>query len=223
MLVFFKRKQAVLYSIISANTPKINHSSSKACGNNWDLTAIQMSRHCRNIRLVSFSRYSLDALFKPYQVTDKRVYSKLNNCTIFPLRTEIIRHMLACYGPRRKDKQYHRSLVILLGLFVLRSSSVSIFSSHFSEISLCSSILLFHQIEVERKNTAIHADGHLALSNGSSLLQHPEGNLRTLQDADVGYESDFSRVRMLTVKKYSFLDNDTYQITPKWADFYFGD
>lgn len=67
-----KKPQAVLYSIISTNTPKINHSSSKACGNNWDLTVIQMSRCCRNIRQVSFSRYSLDALFKSYQVTGKR-------------------------------------------------------------------------------------------------------------------------------------------------------
>lgn len=72
MLVFLKKTQAVLYSIVSINTSEINNFSSKACGNNWDVTVIQISRHCRNIRQVYFSRYSLDALLVSYQVIDKR-------------------------------------------------------------------------------------------------------------------------------------------------------
>lgn len=136
MLVFFRKKQAVLYSVVFSNTSKINHLSAKACRSNWDLTVIQMSRHCRNIRQVYFSRYWLDALLKSYQVIDKRWQSKLKNWTIFPLWTEVMRQTLACCEFRRKSKQYHLSLVILLGSYILQSYSDGIFNSYFSEISL---------------------------------------------------------------------------------------
>lgn len=75
---FSLQKQAVLYSIISTNTPKINHSLSKAFVNNWDLTAISSELALEGhwaigvkYRQASLSGYSLDAFVKCYQVTDK--------------------------------------------------------------------------------------------------------------------------------------------------------
>lgn len=125
------------YKTSCTNTPKIDHSLSKARANNWDLTVISnklpLYEHKSSffVTQVSLSRYHYLSFWSPTKL-QMRWYCELNSCNIFPLWTEIIRHTLEF---RRNDIQYYLLLMILPGFFILQSPATD-FSSHLSEISL---------------------------------------------------------------------------------------